>query len=95
MDVKRLVEYGTLHTQKPDYERLEDIEGRDVVITEVEWFEGDYGQYCIMTIVDGDDTSRVRTGAMLVVDALADAEANGAFPLAVRFKRRGRTWRFS
>ncbi|MBU1173026.1 MAG: hypothetical protein KKD44_25980 [Proteobacteria bacterium] len=94
-DVNRLAQYGSLHKEKPDFDTLDDIQGHDVLVTGVEWFEGDFGQYVIMSVVDGDDEIKVRTGAMLVVDALTDAEANDAFPLAVTFKRRGRTWRFA
>ena len=93
-DVKRLAQYGTLHKEKPDYDRLEDVAGHEVVITEVQWFEGDYGEYVIMTVVDGDDTIKVRTGATLIVDALTDVVAQEALPVAATFVRRGRTWRF-
>jgi len=94
-DIKRLVDYGHLHKDAPDYNRLDDIAGRDVVIQEVDWFEGDFGAYVIMTVLDEDEPVKVRTGAKLVLDALADAEANEAFPLLVCFQRRGRTWRFA
>ena len=92
--LKRLSEYGQLHKEAPDFLRLEDVAGRDIVITEVQWYEGDFGPYVVMTVVDEDETVKVRTGATLVLDALADAEANNAFPLVARFRRRGRTWRF-
>ena len=93
--VKRLVEYGQLHKESPDYLRLEDVEGRDIVILSVEWFRGDFGDYAVMTVQDGDEQIKVRTGATLVCDALEDAEKQQAFPLAVTFKRSGRTWRFA
>jgi len=93
-DIKRLTDYGELHKVTPDYLTLDDIQGREVVIGSVEWFEGDYGTYVVMSCELDDEAVKVRTGAKLVLDALVDADANEAFPLLVRFTRRGRTWRF-
>ena len=92
---KRLVEYGTKHKETPDYLGLDDILNREVTILSVQWFQGSFGRYAVMTVQDGYNQLKVRSGASLVVDALEDAEFNQAFPVLVTFIRRGRTYRFS
>ena len=92
---KRLVEYGKLHKEMPDFLSLDDVLGREVTVLALQWFEGSFGRYVVMTVQDGDKQVKVRTGASLVVDALEDAEFNQALPVLVTFTKRGRTYRFS
>jgi len=93
--VKRLADYGKLHKESPEYLSLDDILDHEVVVKDVEWFEGTFGKYAVMVVDDKGKEVKVRSGASLVVDALMDADFQNAFPLAVTFHKRGRTYRFS
>lgn len=73
--------------------RLDDIAGKSVVVQSVRWAVGNFGEYVIMTLenVEGE-VQDVMTSAMLVLDALHNAEGAKAFPAEVTFVKHGRTW---
>lgn len=73
--------------------RLDDIEGKEVTITAVRFNSGEHGPYCCMTTVNEDgEVIEVMTSAMLVLDAMENAEKADAFPLDAKFTKPKRTW---
>jgi hypothetical protein len=72
---------------------LDDIAGKEVHITEVEFKTGNFGPYAVMAIPDENgELQHVMTSAMLILDALENAVAAEALPLDATFKKRGRCW---
>ena len=93
--MKRLSDYGTIDPDAVGF-RLSDVENEEVVITDCDFRNGEFGEYAVMHCTWGEDNEGVIiTGAYLVVDALKDASKNKAFPLTAMFTRRGRTWMIS
>jgi len=73
--------------------RLDNIEGQEVTIESVRWNTGNFGPYAVMTLeMPNGEEADVMTSAMLVIDALQNAEDADAFPCQATFKRNGRTW---
>ena len=73
--------------------RLDDIAGKTVTVLDAEFKTGNFGTYAVMAIDAGDgETQHVMTSAMLILDALENAAAEGAFPIDATFKKRGRCW---
>ncbi len=73
--------------------RLEDIEGQEVTIVDVNFSTGTFGPYLTMVVVtaNGEEID-VMTGAKLVVDALEHATEDNDLPCGATFTRKGRTW---
>ena len=73
--------------------RLENIEGLEVTVTEVEFTSGNFGPYMTMKVVNAEgEILDVMTGATLVLDAMENAVDVDALPCEAKFVRRGRTW---
>ena len=73
--------------------RLENIEGQEVMVTEVTFSSGAFGSYMTMKVVDADgEILDIMTGAKLVLDAIENAVDADALPCEATFVRRGRTW---
>jgi len=90
----RLGDYG-LKDRESEALRIDDIEGQEVIIQGVDVLEGQYGDFCIMSVVvEGGEIVKVMSGGMFVVDALKDAIAKEAFPVEAKFYKRGRAWIF-
>ena len=90
----RLSAYGTKDRDTTTL-RLEDIAGDEVIIRDCDIRTGNFGDFAVITVErDQGELIPVVTGGLFVVDALKDAMAKDAFPVNVRFFRRGRTWMF-
>ena len=73
--------------------RLDDIKGKKVTVLSVEFKFGSFGPYAVMEITDENgETQHIMTSAMLILDALENAAAEGAFPIDATFKQKGRCW---
>jgi hypothetical protein len=72
---------------------LDEIANTPVTITGVRFSEGNFGVYAIITVTDENgEPKEYKAGAMLVVDALKNAEAAKAFPIKAVFRKKGRMW---
>ena len=72
---------------------LTEIEGKKVLVHSWELVEGKLGNYALLTIeLEDGSVGQYRCGGMFVLDALANAEAEGVFPLEATFTRGGRAW---
>ena len=90
----RLANYGTMNRDM-ETKRLEDIEGKEVVIQGAKTAPGKWGDYVLMEVVDpSGEVLTIITGAQFVVDAVKDALAKKELPLNAKFFRKGRTWLF-
>lgn len=87
---KRLAQFAQREARE-GYVKIDDILGLDVVVYDVEFREGDYGEYALFSIEDAKGNTRtVASGAAQVLDALHNAVAADALPVAARFAREGR-----
>ena len=88
----RLVEYAERQAEGSP-PKIGDIIGQEVEVTGVEFKDGKFGEYALFEIIDvNGEIQRIQTTGMLVIDALKHAEAQGAFPVQVTFKRNDRTF---
>ena len=88
----RLTDYADLQGAEAPL-RLGDILDQEVTVTEVRFFQAEFGRCAIMTVIDENgEILRVMCGGFLVVDALEHAAEANAFPLDVTFSKRERTW---
>jgi len=88
----RLVTHAALQNTGM-YERMEDIAGQEVTITDAEFGEGERGEYVTITAFDEQkEVHEVRTYAMFIIDALKNAVDAGALPVMAKFSRHGRVW---
>lgn len=64
-----------------------------VTVESVEFRNGDYGEYAVLdAVMNTGEVVRVQTGAMLIMDALRNAQAAGAFPVEATFTKEGRLY---
>jgi len=73
--------------------RLEDIAGLEVTVNEVRFNTGNFGPYCVLSVVvPNGEVLDIMTSAFLVLDALENAEREKGLPCIAKFSRKGRTW---
>lgn len=73
--------------------RLDDVAGKEVMVTDFRLEEGQYGEYAFVDLV-GEDGQMVTviTGASAVLEALKAAKDAMALPCPAKFVRKGRKW---
>lgn len=87
---QRLTEFAPEETRS-GYVKIDDVLGLDLVITDAEFREGDYGEYVVFQAYDQmDNTYTIASGAGALVNALHNALAANALPVAARFARQGK-----
>lgn len=73
--------------------RLEEFEGKEVMVLDFRLVDGQYGEFAFMDIMPEDGkVVTVITGAKAVLEALKGAKAAMALPCPARFVRKGRKW---
>jgi len=73
--------------------KLRDVQGIELVITDVTFGQSEYGKYVLFTAHDEEQRPyRVITSAMYVLPALMFAVEQNLLPVAVKFIKVGNAW---
>jgi len=90
----RLADYGTKDRDAVTL-RLEDLGADEVIIQGCDIRQGNWGDFAVLDVLkDTGELVTVITGSLFVLDALKDAIKEEAFPVSVKFFKKGRTWLF-
>jgi len=88
----RLNDFGAL-SKDSNVEKLEDVEGQDLQLTDARLTTGDFGEFAILQLIDSTGKPHtITTGAFLVLDAVKGWLDSDRQPADVVFTRKGRTW---
>jgi hypothetical protein len=83
----RLVDFKPKR-ETDDFERLDDVVGKELTLTGVTFNTGEYGRFAIMDLVEADGVVHtVMTGSAIPLEALTAWVAAGSKPCAVTFKK--------
>jgi hypothetical protein len=88
----RLADYGNMAEGKT-LVVMADLEGEDVIIQSFTQARGEHGNFVTMKLTRADgEIATVRTASAYIVQALREAKAKNAFPVAATFTLHGKTW---
>lgn len=88
---KRLASFGTMKEQL-EVKTIDQVLEQDLTITGYRMRKGTMGAYFMIDCITGDgEKITVMTGAKYVMEALADVNKQGAFPVVAKFFKRGQT----
>jgi len=93
-ELKRVSDVAPVTTAFPQAVKPADVAGRDLILKDVEFVDGEFGKFAVLTL---DDFGKgfefvVTTGAKPVMAQLELLLAQDALPVIIRFERRGRSW---
>ena len=92
-EYKRMAIYATKQLPS-DYHKLEEIKDQEVLINGGRTGKGKFGDFAVIEVVlESGEVQEFMTSGFLVIDAIQNAAAADAFPLAAKFTRTGRVWR--
>ena len=90
--VARLADFGNMAEAKT-LVTMADLENEDILINSFTQARGEHGSYVTMKITRAEgDIATVRTASAYIIQALREAKAKNAFPVAATFTLHGKTW---
>ncbi len=88
----KLGDFGNVRASM-DIRKMDDLEGKPVTILSYSIIQGRQGSYAMMRCVDQDGNEfSMSCGGAFVIEALAEAKLENAFPVEATFVRKGRAW---
>lgn len=92
--IKRISDFAKLEDVRPPALKPEQFLGVELVLTAVDWAQGTFGDFAVMTVYRYDDTEQkpfnITCGGAIVVKQLSAAIEVG-LPVAIKFGKSGRS----